>query len=230
MSIINEVVRINQELIQSGLVVLTWGNASAIEPDRKHIYIKPSGVSFKDLTPEKIVKVNLEGGFVGQYKPSVDTPTHLELYKGSNEIGAVIHTHSPYATAFAQAKMPIPILGTTHADYFKSDVPVIGNFTDNEINENYEVSIGQRIIAYFQEKKVNMLEIPAALIESHGVFAWGKNIQQAYENSYIVEQVARLAFKTLLLSKGESKPNSQLFIKHFERKHGKSKYYGQSNV
>ena len=128
------------------------------------------------------------------------------------------------------SKMPIPILGTTHADYFKNDIPVIKNFTDNEINGNYEANIGKKIIAHFRTENINLLEIPAALIESHGVFSWGKDIRQAYENSYIVEQVARLAFKTLMLNKGETKPNSQLFRKHFERKHGKSKYYGQSNT
>ena len=224
---------INRKLDKSGLVTQTFGNASARDPLNNDIYIKPSGVPFSKITPTNIVRTDSEGANYGESKPSVDLPVHIEIYNNFSSINGVIHTHSHYATVFAQAKKSIPCLGTTHADYFRRDIPVIRDLYSEEIENNYEKNLGRIIVSFFGEKKLNSLDISAVLVPSHGPFVWGETIESAFEKALALEEIAKLAFHTLVLGRNEScsantmsiKP--ELVEKHFSRKHGKNKYYGQ---
>ena len=227
----DDVVRVNKSLIREGLVIETWGNASAIDNLTKRVLIKSSGVPFENLKPEDISEVDLDGNIYNIYKPSVDTPTHLEIYKGFKEVGGIVHTHSHYATVFAQAKMSIPCLGTTHADYFKGDIPIIPELSEEEVKEDYELYTGKKIVQYFKEKNIDPLDIPAVLLPNHGVFVWGKTVEEALNNAIILVRIAKMAYETISLVRMHNKdPNitSDLIRKHFQRKHGSDRYYGQN--
>ena len=220
------VLRQNLALVKHGLVILTWGNVSAIDRKSGYVVIKPSGVSYDKMTVEDMVIVDLDGKTVeGKYRPSSDTPTHLELYKASADIGGVVHTHSVNATAFAQAGKSIVPLGTTHADAFYGNVPVTRQLTEEEINSDYERNTGKVIIETFSDK--DYAAIPAVLIHSHGVFTWGATPEKAVENSVIVESVAEIALKTIHLDCNLKTISQCLLDKHYNRKHGKNAYYGQ---
>jgi len=228
MNNVQKLIEVNQALIKEKLVIFTWGNAS-FRTSSNTIYIKPSGVPFKDLTEEKMSEVDLDTKMhLSGHKPSVDTPTHIELYNNFSDINAIIHTHSKYCTIFAQAKKSIPCLGTTHADYFYGDVPVVGELSDQEIEKNYEENTGAKIVDYFLINDIAPLQIPAALSPSHGVFAWGHDLNHAIKNAIVLENIAEMAYKTLILCyNGDVDFDCKLLDKHFLRKHGNNKYYGQ---
>ena len=217
----------NLSLVRHGLVVLTWGNASAIDRERGLVVIKPSGVSYDAMKPEDMVVVDLEGRVVeGRFRPSSDTPTHLALYKAFTSVGGVVHTHSFHATAWAQAARPIPNLGTTHADVFHTDVPVTDEIPDDRIREAYEESTGISIIETFRRLGIDPDETPAALAVHHGPFAWGRTVEKAVENAVTLESVAEMAERTLTLNP-VARMNPAMTEKHYSRKHGPSAYYGQ---
>jgi L-ribulose-5-phosphate 4-epimerase len=217
----------NLALVRSGLVIQTWGNASAIDRERGLVVIKPSGVSYDGMRPEHMVTVSLESGEVvgGNLRPSSDTPTHLVLYRAFKEIGGVVHTHSLHATAWAQAGRKIPAYGTTQADYWYGEVPCTRLMTPKEIKTDYEANTGHVILETF--KKLDPLQHPAVLVASHGPFTWGKDIEAAVQNAEILEFVARLASETLRLNPKTKPMQPALLDKHFLRKHGPRAYYGQ---
>lgn len=220
-----EVCKCNIMLRDSGLIKLTWGNVSGIDREKGLIVIKPSGVSYDDMKPEDMVVVNLDGKVVeGKLNPSSDTPTHIELYKAFPEIGGVVHTHSSWATTFAQAKKSVPALGTTHADTFYGNVPCTREMTEEEIKGEYEKETGKVIIETF--KNISYNDVPAVVVASHGPFTWGKNPLKAVENAIILEETAFMAWHTLMLN-GKVKFQQALADKHYFRKHGKNAYYGQ---
>ena len=223
-----EVCRANLDLVQAGLVVETWGNASGIDRQRGLVVIKPSGVPYAGMTPRHMVVVSLESGKVveGRFKPSSDTPTHLVLYRAFAGIGAVVHTHSLYATAWAQAKKDLPSYGTTQADYCYGDVPCTRLLTTAEIRSDYEVNTGHVIVERF--RKLDPLQHPAVLVASHGPFAWGKSVTDAVHNAIVLEFLARLASETLRLNPKLKPMQPALLDKHFLRKHGPHAYYGQA--
>lgn len=220
-----QVFRANIDLVDHGLVIFTWGNVSGIDRERGLVVIKPSGVSYEGMKAEDMVVVDMEGNRVeGKYKPSSDTATHLELYKAFPETGGVVHTHSTYATAWAQAGCDIPNIGTTHADYFSDDIPCTRDMTKDEIMGNYEKDTGTVIIERF--KGLNPAHIPGVLVKNHGPFAWGKNPHDAVHNAVVMEQVAKMAFISRQVNP-QLTMNSWLIEKHFSRKHGPNAYYGQ---
>jgi len=220
-----QVFRANIDLVDHGLVIFTWGNVSGIDRERGLVVIKPSGVSYDQMTAEDMVVVDMEGNRVeGKYKPSSDTATHLELYKAFPETGGVVHTHSTYATAWAQAGCDIPNIGTTHADYFSDDIPCTRDMTKDEIMGNYEKDTGTVIIERF--KGLNPAHIPGVLVKNHGPFAWGKDPHDAVHNAVVMEQVAKMAFISRQVNP-QLTMNSWLIEKHFSRKHGPNAYYGQ---
>ena len=221
-----EVFQANLALQRAGLVVLTCGNASGLDRERGLVVIKPSGVSYAEMRPEHMVIVDLDGQVVqGKLRPSSDTPTHLELYRNFPGIGGVAHTHSPYATAWAQAKRSLPCLGTTHADHFRGTVPVTKDLTPQALAGDYELETGRAIVAAFSN--LNPHEIPAVLVASHGPFTWGPSATAAVQNSIVLEQVALMALITQGLTPDAPSISQQLLDKHFLRKHGKDAYYGQ---
>jgi L-ribulose-5-phosphate 4-epimerase len=217
----------NLNLVREGLVVQTWGNASGVDRERGVVVIKPSGVSYDSMKPERMVVVSLETGKVveGNLKPSSDTPTHLVLYRAFKNIGGIVHTHSLYATAWAQACKGIPAYGTTQADYWYGDVPCTRLLIPEEIKDNYEANTGRVIVETF--KKTNPLEHPAVLVASHGPFTWGRDVHEAAHNASVLEFIARLACKTLCIDPQVKPMQSALLDKHFLRKHGPKAYYGQ---
>lgn len=218
--------RANLDLVKYNLVTLTWGNVSGCDRDEGIVAIKPSGIAYEELMPDDIVIVDLEGQIVeGALNPSSDTPTHLELYKSFEEISGVAHTHSDYATAFAQAKKEIPCLGTTHADYFQGAVPVTRFIRRKEAEEDYEVNTGKLIAALFSD--LNPLERPAVLVAGHGPFTWGRTPDEAVKNSVALEKVAQMAMDTLLLNRECERIPGYLLKKHHQRRHGPDAYYGQ---
>jgi L-ribulose-5-phosphate 4-epimerase len=221
-----EVLNANLELVRRGLVLYTFGNVSGIDREQGLVAIKPSGVPYEEMTAEHIVISDLQGKIVdGTLRPSSDLPTHLELYRNFPNIGGVAHTHSEYATAWAQAEKPIPCLGTTHADYFHCPVPVTKRLRRAQIEVDYELETGVAICRAFQ--KLDPDAIPAVLVAGHAPFCWGKNAAEAAHNAVILEYVARMAFHTLVIN-NEAKPLAQeLHDKHFLRKHGRNAYYGQ---
>jgi L-ribulose-5-phosphate 4-epimerase len=222
-----KVCRANLDLVAQGLVIQTWGNASAVDREHDLVVIKPSGVPYAGLKPEQMVVVSLETGSVveGTLKPSSDTPTHLVLYRAFKDIGGVVHTHSLYATAWAQARKGIPAYGTTQADYWHGEVPCTRAMTPKEIEDDYEVNTGGVIVETFQ--KFNPLEHPAVLVASHGPFAWGRDVDEAVHNAVVLEFIARLAGETLRLNPKTKPMPSVLLDKHFLRKHGPNAQYGQ---
>ncbi|VVB78733.1 L-fuculose phosphate aldolase [uncultured archaeon] len=223
-----EVRKANQKLVELGLVKLTFGNLSAIDELREYVAIKPSGVDYSIMKTKDMVILDLSGEKVqGDKNPSSDTPTHLELYRRFGAIGSVIHTHSEYATSFAQARVPIKCIGTTHADYFHGDIPVTRNLTEDEIKKDYELNTGKVIVETFAKNNLDPLEISACLVSGHGPFVWGKTIDQAVENALILEELAKMNFKSMLLNNELSGLDKFLLDKHYLRKHGKNAYYGQ---
>lgn len=232
-----KVFRANLDLVKHGLVIFTWGNVSGIDRKSGLVVIKPSGVSYDEMKASDMVVVDLDGNVVeGDLRPSSDTPTHLVLYKAFPEIGGVVHTHSTYATAWAQAGMDIKPLGTTHADYFHGPVPCTHDMTVKQINGNYEEETGNVIVETF--KKINPVHTPAVLVKNHGPFAWGKDAAEAVYHAKVLEEVAKMNYiaETIYrvntvsscLSPGR-KPSimKALIEKHFSRKHGPNAYYGQ---
>ena len=214
----------NLALVKHGLVVLTWGNVSAIDREKNLVVIKPSGVSYDSMKAEDMVVLDLDGNVVeGKYNPSSDTPTHLELYKAFPNIGGVVHTHSTYAVAFAQGGRAIPAYGTTHADAFYGDVPCARALTKDEIEEAYEKNTGSVII----ETVTDYEAIPAILIKNHGPFAWGKSPEKAVENAVTLEEVAKMAVLTEKINPETKRVDQYLLNKHYFRKHGANAYYGQ---
>lgn len=222
------VCKANKDLVKYNLVLFTWGNVSEIDFESKIVGIKPSGVSFETLTAEDIVLLNLDGKVVeGSKNPSSDTPTHLELYKNFPEIKAIVHTHSTFATAFAQAMKEIECIGTTHADTFYGSVPVTRKLSKEEINGDYEGNTGAVIVKHFSEKGLNPKEMPACLVAGHGPFVFGNSTKEAVENAVILEQLAKMNIETKKVNKEVGPIDSALLDKHFLRKHGKNAYYGQ---
>ena len=218
----------NLDLVSHGLVIFTWGNASSIDRTQGLIVIKPSGVPYKTMTADDMVVVDMEGNVIeGKYKPSSDTPTHIELYRSFPEIGGIVHTHSTYATAWAQAGKSIPIIGTTHADYFSKDIPCTPDMTSEEISNEYEKNTGTIIVNAFKDKDPN--HISGVLVKNHGPFTWGKNVENAVENSVVLEEIAKMAYLSFSINP-ELTMNSTLAKKHFERKHSKHAYYGQKKT
>jgi len=216
----------NLDLQREGLIVLTWGNVSAIDRAAGIIAIKPSGVRYEDLSPQSIVIVDLEGRVVeGRLKPSSDTATHLELYKSFPATGGVCHTHSMYATMWAQARRSIPCFGTTHADSFYGPVPVTDVMTAEEVGGPYEENTGKVIVRRFAG--IDPMQIPAVLVANHGPFTWGPSPEKAVENAVVLEQVAKMAFGTILVNPGQPPIGQTLLDRHYLRKHGRGAYYGQ---
>ena len=217
----------NLDLVRLGLVVQTWGNASGLDRERGLAVIKPSGVPYRALKPAQMVVVRLDNGKVveGKLNPSSDTPTHLELYRALGGIGGVVHTHSLHATAWAQACRPIPVLGTTHADYFAGEVPLTRPMTAEEIKTDYELNTGRVIVERCQG--LEALQHPAVLVAHHGPFTWGADVAEAAHNAAALEFIARLAAETLALNPGAKPMPEELHRKHFFRKHGPTAYYGQ---
>lgn len=221
-----DVLEANLELVRRGLVLYTFGNASGIDRDEGLVVIKPSGVPYDELKPEHMVVTDLSGAIVeGNLRPSSDLPTHLALYRNFPGVGGVAHTHSEFATAWAQAGRPIPCLGTTHADYFHGSVPVTDELTAQEISGDYEKNTGTAICRAFL--KLDPDAIPAVLVRGHAPFCWGPDVAAAAHNAVILEAVARMAYYTLNLSQNAPPLPRALHDKHFLRKHGKNAYYGQ---
>ena len=220
--------RANMDLASSGLVMGTFGNVSAVDRAAGVFAIKPSGVPYEQLTPAHMVLVSIDDGTVveGDLKPSSDAPTHLELYRAF-DCGGIAHTHSEYATAFAQARMPIRCMGTTHADYFHGDIPVTRSMTRQEVEHDYEKNTGLVIVEIFRKHGITDGSIPAVLVANHGPFAWGVNALEAVEHARVVEFLARVEHRVRGLSPDAPRPESFLIDKHYLRKHGSSAYYGQ---
>ncbi len=220
-----QVYQANIDLVKHGLVIFTWGNVSAIDREQNVIVIKPSGVSYDNMKSDDMVVVDMDGKVIeGKYKPSSDTATHLELYKAFPEIGGVVHTHSTYATAWAQSGLDIPNIGTTHADYFSDDIPCTRDMTEEEVKGDYEKDTGTVIIERFKE--LNPVHIPGVLVKNHGPFSWGKDADDAVHNAVVLEQVAKMAFIAYQVNPNLTM-NKLLIQKHFSRKHGPDAYYGQ---
>jgi len=221
-----KVFQANLDLQRHGLVVFTWGNVSAVDRAAGIVAIKPSGVSYEDLTPESIVIVDLDGNVVeGTLRPSSDTPTHLELYRSFDGIGGICHTHSMYATMWSQAERPIPCFGTTHADHFYGPVPVTDRMTSEEVEGPYEQNTGKVIVRRFAG--TDPLQMPAVLVANHGPFTWGSGPDEAVENAVVLEQVAKMAYGTVLLNARQEGIAQPLLDRHYLRKHGTNAYYGQ---
>lgn len=217
----------NMELPKYGLVTFTWGNVSAIDRDKGLFVIKPSGVDYEKLRPEDMVVMDLEGNKVeGSYNPSSDTATHLEMYKAFPEMGGIVHTHSSWATSWAQAGRGIPCYGTTHADYMYGEIPCLRCLTKEEIDDAYEKNTGLLIVDYFKDKEY--MAVPACLCKNHGPFAWGKDAREAVHNAVVLEEVAKMAARTELINPKAAPAPSELQDKHYMRKHGANAYYGQS--
>ncbi len=219
----------NLLLPKHGLVTFTWGNVSGIDREQGLVVIKPSGVEYDDMKPEDMVVVRLDGSRVeGKYKPSSDTPTHLALYKAFPTLGGIIHTHSRWATSFAQAGRGIPAYGTTHGDYFYGEIPCTRKMTPAEIgNGKYELETGNVIIETIRTRHIDPDQIPAALVYSHGPFAWGTDPANAVHNAVVLEEVAFMAFHALALTPDLPPMQQELLDKHYLRKHGPGAYYGQ---
>lgn len=218
--------RANLELVEHGLVIFTWGNVSAIDREKGLIVIKPSGINYDSMKYEDMVVVDLNGNVVeGNCKPSSDTATHIILYKNFPDIGGVAHTHSEWATIWAQAGQPLPALGTTHADYFYGDIPCTRKLTNTEINSAYEEETGNVIVEIFHNLDPNT--IPGVLVNNHGPFSWGNDAKDSVQNAVVLEAVAKMTYFTLKIKKVSS-IDQELLDKHFLRKHGKDAYYGQS--
>lgn len=220
-----QVLKANLDLVKHGLVVFTWGNASGIDREKDLVVIKPSGVSYDNMKPKDLVVLNLYGQVVeGDLKPSSDAATHLVLYRQFQNIGGVVHTHSEWATSWAQAGRGIPAIGTTHADYFYGEIPCTRKMTKIEIEGEYELETGRVIVERFKE--LNPDEMPGVLVNNHGPFSWGTDVANAVHHAVVMEEVAKMTFRSLQLNP-DTKMDQELLDKHFLRKHGKDAYYGQ---
>ncbi len=227
-----KVYKANLQLVQYGLVVLTWGNVSAIDKKTNLVVIKPSGVPYDTMKASDMVVMDLQGNKVeGELNPSSDTPTHLELYRKFDNIGGIVHTHSSWACAWAQAGCDIPAYGTTHADFANGDIPCARGLTKEEVNGEYELNTGKVIVEEFERRAISPEECPAVLIHRHGPFTWGKDPFKAVENALILEEVAKMASRTQRVAQYDENSNigieQYLLDKHYQRKHGKNAYYGQ---
>lgn len=221
-----KVYRANLDLVKHGLVIFTWGNVSGIDRESGLVVIKPSGVEYDTMTVDDMVVVDLDGKVVeGRLKPSSDTPTHLAIYRAFPEVGGVVHTHSTYATAWAQAGIDLPNIGTTHADYFHEAIPCTADMTREEVEGEYELETGNTIIARFEG--INPMHTPAVLVKNHGPFSWGKNPHDAVHNAVVLEQIAKMASIAYAVNPALTM-NPLLVEKHFNRKHGPKAYYGQN--
>lgn len=222
-----EVLKANLMLPEYGLVTFTWGNVSARDAETGLMVIKPSGVSYKEMTSDDMVIVDIKTGesVEGNYRPSSDTPTHLELYRRYNNLGGIVHTHSRWATSFAQAGLGITPMGTTHGDYFYGEIPCTRDMTPEEIKGEYEKETGKVIIETFGS--IDPLTVPAVLVKNHGPFAWGKDPFEAVHNAVVLEEVAFMNFHALMLNSNASDLSKELLDRHYLRKHGKNAYYGQ---
>jgi L-ribulose-5-phosphate 4-epimerase len=223
-----EVLAANLQLPEHGLVTFTWGNVSGIDREQGLVVIKPSGVSYDDLKIDDLVVLDLNGRIVeGTLRPSSDTPTHLALYRAFSQIGGIVHTHSPWATSWAQAGRPIPALGTTHADYFYGEIPCTRALNKEEIERAYELETGSAIIETFEKEGLDPVSMPGVLLSGHAPFSWGKSASQAVHNAVVLEEVAKMALQTFQLNP-QMKPIDQFLLdKHYLRKHGVNAYYGQ---
>ena len=218
----------NLELVSQKLVIYTWGNVSGYDPVTKLLVIKPSGVDYKTMSAEDMVVVDLDGNTVeGSKRPSSDTPTHIALYKQYPELRGIVHTHSEWATSWAQAERSIPVYGTTHCDYFYGDIPCTRQLTKEEINGAYEYNTGLVIIETLEYNKINPLEIPGINVGHHGPFTWGNSPIDAVHNAKVMEEVAKMAYRAEKINPSAKKVNQDLLDKHYLRKHGKNAYYGQ---
>ncbi len=223
-----EVLEANLELVKHNLVIFTWGNVSGIDREKNLIAIKPSGVSYDEMKADDIVIVDMEGNVVeGDLKPSSDTPTHIELYKKYEEINGVVHTHSTWATGWAQAKIGVRPLGTTHCDYFYGEIPCTRELRKEEVEENYEKNTGLVILEELEVRNIEPLSIPGVLVASHGPFSWGKDPKNAVHNAVVLEEVSKMNFISQSLSPNVDRINDYILDKHYLRKHGKNAYYGQ---
>ena len=233
MSLKGSVLEANKKIVSLGLVQMTWGNVSALEKDTGIVHIKPSGVDLDNIKEEDISSVSLwTGNTVSGKKSSVDTPTHLVLYKNFKDVGAIVHTHSKFATAFAQANREIHCLGTTHADHFYGSVPVVYQPDAKAVEDRYEEAIGESIVQFFLEKDIDPSHIPGVLCPNHGVFCWGFNLEEAIKNAHALELLAEMADYTHSLNQSfnsdrDNRLRKDIMNKHFFRKHGNEKYYGQ---
>jgi L-ribulose-5-phosphate 4-epimerase len=224
-----QVYEANMDLPKYGLVTFTWGNVSGIDRESGCFVIKPSGVEYEKLRPEDMVVVDLEGNIVeGSLNPSSDTSTHLELYKAFPKIGAVVHTHSSWATSWAQAGRGIPCYGTTHADYMYGEIPCLRCLSEEEINGAYEMNTGRLITEYYKDK--DYMAVPACLCKNHGPFAWGKNAKEAVHHSVVLEEVAKMAARCEQINPEVKPAPKELLDKHYMRKHGANSYYGQKSA
>jgi L-ribulose-5-phosphate 4-epimerase len=223
------VCRANLALVEVGLVVLTWGNASGVDRAAGVMAIKPSGIAYSNLKPKDIVVLSLESGETvdGTHRPSSDTPTHLHLYRSFKSIGGIVHTHSLAATSFAQAHRDIPCFGTTHADNFHGTIPVTAEMTSEEIGGDYEMNTGRVIVDCFARRNINPENVPGVLVASHAPFAWGATLEKAVENAIVLEFAAKMALNSVALAPTLGPISQALLDKHFFRKHGPGAYYGQ---
>ncbi len=220
------VLEANLSLVKHNLVTFTWGNVSAIDAQKGLVVIKPSGVPYEELQVAHMVVLDLEGNIVeGSLKPSSDTPTHLVLYREFKGVGGIVHTHSPWATSWAQAGRGIPALGTTHADYFYGTIPCTRKMNTDEINNEYEKNTGEVIVEAFAS--IDPLFMPGVLVNNHGPFSWGKDAFDAVHNAVVMESLAMMAYNTFMLSPGIASIGQELLDRHFLRKHGTDAYYGQ---
>ena len=222
------VFRANLDLVRHNLVIFTWGNVSGIDREKGLVVIKPSGVDYDSMKASDMVVVDLKTGesVEGELNPSSDTPTHLILDRTYPDIGGIVHTHSTYATAWAQAGKDIPYIGTTHSDYYHNDIPCTGDMTEKEIKGDYELETGNVIVKRLNQGNINPMHTPGALVKNHGPFAWGKNPDNAVYNAVVMEQVAKMAYLSFAINP-ETSMNPLLVEKHFSRKHGPNAYYGQ---
>ena len=219
----------NMELPRRNLVTYTWGNVSGIDREKGLIVIKPSGVEYEDLTPEKLVIVDLDNNIVeGNLNPSSDTKTHVELYRAFPTLGGIVHTHSPHAVAWAQAGRDIPCYGTTHADYFYGPVPCARSLTAEEVEEDYERNTGKVIIETFTERGLDPKAVPGVICRNHGPFTWGKDAAEAVHNAVVLEEVAKMAAYTEQINSHVQRAPQRYQDKHYYRKHGANAYYGQN--
>ena len=219
----------NLELVRKKLVIYTWGNVSGLDRESKTFAIKPSGVDYDIMKAEDMVILDLDGNKIeGKYKPSSDTATHIELYKAFPEIGGIVHTHSSYATSWAQARKDIPAFGTTHADYFYGAIPCARPLTKDEIEGEYEKNTGLVIIETLKKRNINPMDIPGIIIASHGPFAWGKDAKEAVHNAVVMEELAKMAYRTIQINPEIKSVEQYLLNKHYFRKHGANAYYGQN--
>lgn len=223
-----QVCKANLELVYRGLVTYTWGNVSGIDRDKGLVVIKPSGLDYDGMKPDDMVVVDLLNGETveGHYKPSSDTPTHLELYRAFSSIGGITHSHSVNAVAFAQAGIDIPALGTTHADYFYGAIPCTRELTNSEVEEAYELNTGKVIEECFRERSIDPMAIPGVVVKNHGPFCWGKDAAASVYHAVVMEVVSEMSIKTLILNSHASMADHVL-DKHYKRKHGPNAYYGQ---